>query len=474
MPPKKKKGPLQQDGARGAVDPLATARQKVASLLTDLKERQPPQCRSVGEVNRFTKCTCLSDLLRERGPLLEIALASFFLLLDDKKATTSKLSVATSCYVFGNSDSESATSGGKTCSFLLPAGNTGVEICRSSMVELTKLYTGVKVKEANSIFPSATTMERSVKKVRLFQVLFYLQENHHDCSTSRVTWERESFAQLGVAKHNAKKLCADYNLKDVAQKVLRVDQHSELLYVWLQAKVASLDDSWLKSAIPTLVERSKVGQFDSEIRDSLWNHGQTGGRGQPIRAKAKTVKYRLIDITKNSRDKESILLIQQLGPLLAQSLHVNVGELTIEAYFVRTPEYAPQKPHYVFKPDILQRTENTNRLHLAIVPLSCLGCILQVWLGMEPHLLHVPHGTFFVVPGDTVHAGGFHMDYRTDDLHLFLYLYVAPAKQADHVMVCQSEDDFPVEEELRPTGLLYRAFTVDKLTFNQSNQYVDE
>jgi len=312
------------------------------------------------------------------------------------------------------------------------------------------------------MFPSARTMDKYVKKVRLFQVLQYLQKSNVEGSGSRVDWESNLFQGLGIEKYTAKKLVAEYGLKALAQNIIRVDQHDDWLDEWFGAHVIPLDKAWLESSVPTLLERARVdSKFGKIPRDKLWDDGKSGGKGQPLRTKPKVVQRRPIHITENA-DIPSFLAVENLKPILAESLGAELPTITMESFFVRTQEYAPQCPYVDFPSNV------NGDLFLALAPLCELGCLLQVWFGHEPKVLHVPFGTMLLLPKGTVHSGGLHMDYQTFDLQLHLFIRVALTNPVQHLCDPMPLTDHPMDDDLHPGGLLFRALTADKLTYNES------
>lgn len=76
---------------------------------------------------------------------------------------------------------------------------------------------------------------------------------------------------------------------------------------------------------------------------------------------------------------------------------------------------------------------------VAFLPLTKTGQFLQMWEpvhGSNPtkprqgKLVFIPKGQLVLVPGDTIHGGGFRADCRADNLHahMRLHFYVYPGE----------------------------------------------
>ena len=80
-------------------------------------------------------------------------------------------------------------------------------------------------------------------------------------------------------------------------------------------------------------------------------------------------------------------------------------------------------------------------------------------------MLLIPYGKVLILPGDTVHGGGFQLDFRTEDLRIHFYLYIKPAAPGRfRENIYLSEDDYPMHEGLHDSEILWRAFLSDKGT----------
>ena len=465
-------------------------------------------CKIVGEKNRVTSCTCLAEQLRSNQENATCAIAHYFVTLAGKRKLETRQAFAQAHYVFAANGINQKNA----CMFSLhvPVGRGGIEgatfgsgevhppvvFCRSTMVRLTKLFLEQGWDESISIYPSQREMLKKVKKVRLFQVLFFLiQYGYEQEVGGSISWRKAGFLRLGMDSNSAKKLCDEYNLRELCGMFLRVDQHKSWLWEFLGGSVFSLKKEWMDQAIPLIITRGQSNtNWKSVGRQSLWELADFIPSGDGIATRSRPIQYRPIDMNNQRNDKQTAIMIQRLHVQFAKAIaytiadreksHQNPAEdrrskkdtlqdlirnLTVDSSFLRTPDYAPQKPHLDFSNTVLEHSKNNGRLFLAFTPLSELGTVLQVWVGGEPQLLLVPYGKVLILPGDTVHGGGFKIDFRSEDLRLHFYLYVKPAARVNvQENVYQSELEYPMHEELWRHQKIWRAFQCDKGKYEDS------
>lgn len=111
-----------------------------------------------------------------------------------------------------------------------------------------------------------------------------------------------------------------------------------------------------------------------------------------------------------------------------------------------TEVHKPQEPHL----DYDSSTENPKNYMVAFLPLTMTGQFLQLWetdikddqVPKEGELVFIPRGTLVLVPGTTLHGGGFRADHRTDGghAHMRLHFYVYPGES--HCMVDNHKNDY--------------------------------
>lgn len=94
---------------------------------------------------------------------------------------------------------------------------------------------------------------------------------------------------------------------------------------------------------------------------------------------------------------------------------------------------------------------------------------------IEGQLVFIPDGQFVVVPGDTIHAGGYKAEHRTDSekAHLRLHFYVYPGETSvpidDHhnEYVDLSRELYVHNQNLWPPGhVLNDAYSLSNTFFN--------
>ena len=88
----------------------------------------------------------------------------------------------------------------------------------------------------------------------------------------------------------------------------------------------------------------------------------------------------------------------------------------------------PQEAHV----DYDTSTDNPRKYMVAFLPLTETGQFLQFWTDGDTQnhgeIVFFPMGQLVLVPGHTVHGGGFRADHRTDNAnaHMRLHFYVYP------------------------------------------------
>jgi len=86
----------------------------------------------------------------------------------------------------------------------------------------------------------------------------------------------------------------------------------------------------------------------------------------------------------------------------------------------------PQEAHV----DYDTTKEDPSKYLVAFLPLTETGQFLQFWKGSNSagEIVFIPRGQLVMVPGGTIHGGGFRADHRTDNMHahMRLHFYVYP------------------------------------------------
>ena len=224
----------------------------------------------------------------------------------------------------------------------------------------------------------------------------------------------------------------------------------------LQARLIHISAEALTEALPLLVNRGKVKKGYVHVDYVSMGEVKTG---------TKSVLYRKIDCTFSS-DAQSLRAIRDyFQPLIAETLGAQ-DQCVVDSAFLKSPHYAPQLCHYDM--GIGDRDRLRNKIFLGFSPLTDSGCYLQVWLPRENEtsapqrgrVLFIPKGCILLLPGDTLHGGGFLSDYKTLDLRLHFYIYIHGATPL--VMnnnVYQLPDIYPMQESLMPKQSVHNLFT---------------
>jgi hypothetical protein len=122
--------------------------------------------------------------------------------------------------------------------------------------------------------------------------------------------------------------------------------------------------------------------------------------------------------------------------MMASLLQIPISALSDEALNLfysklRSLTTRPQPPHLDYLWTVMESLLEDQELYLAVFPLNSDGMMLQVWEypsdmvngDSKGQLLFLPSNTILVLPGKTVHGGGF-MTNATNNLRGHLYIYV--------------------------------------------------
>jgi hypothetical protein len=145
------------------------------------------------------------------------------------------------------------------------------------------------------------------------------------------------------------------------------------------------------------------------------------------------------DINLPGEVRDSWLEIKEIvREMMASLLGISLSALTDEELYLvytklRSLSSRPQPPHLDYLSEILADLLEDQELYLAVFPLNSDGMMLQVWEypdDMEDgesmgQLLFLPMNSILVLPGKTVHGGGF-LTSTAGNLRGHLYIYVRP------------------------------------------------
>jgi hypothetical protein len=154
-----------------------------------------------------------------------------------------------------------------------------------------------------------------------------------------------------------------------------------------------------------------------------WFYGKvgTGGRATGEMKSLMAGKKYKMEIEKCDKEIKDALL--KMG-------NVNSNKLAFQTSMIATEVHRPQDPHM----DYDSTKEHIHRYMVAFLPLTETGMFLQLWnrsvnnLPVQGEIVFIPRGQLVLVPGNTIHAGGFRADHRNDNQHAHfrLHFYVYP------------------------------------------------
>jgi hypothetical protein len=121
---------------------------------------------------------------------------------------------------------------------------------------------------------------------------------------------------------------------------------------------------------------------------------------------------------------------KEIKDALLNMANVNSNKLAFQTSMIATEVHRPQDPHI----DYDSTKEHVHRYMVAFLPLTETGMFLQLWnrsvnnLPVQGEIVFIPRGQLVLVPGNTIHAGGFRADHRNDNQHAHfrLHFYVYP------------------------------------------------
>jgi len=432
----------------------------VSEIIDALQGRH--ECPVAAEITRKTRCTCLAQLMRSHRSELVAALEQFFIGIAERTTLVSQANFADR-HVFSTVSSGSSQprllNAPTNADYILQVPNHGcvqaIILCRSAMMQLTRIKLGSNWDSSESVYPPITIIGRKKKKRALFQILHYLLDRNfqHKRNTS---WRHASFLQLGIPKNTAQDYHTKYSLRRIASDlVYRVDKHTAWLRNEFDGRVVILDSYVKDRALPIIAQRGLV------FSGYKYVDAQSVGRDSSL--KPKRVQFRRIDPL-FSKDEKAFDALKRFEEPVAMVLSVDRKNVQLAGSYLKSIGYAPQEPHQDFKGSVL--TQYRNSLYLGLTPLSESGSYLQVWPpkrpGMPGFILYIPYGVLLILPGHTVHGGGFLSDYQTLDLRLHFYIYIKPALELPNTNIYLPVEQYPMNKELDNNGLLDRLFQADQ------------
>ena len=110
----------------------------------------------------------------------------------------------------------------------------------------------------------------------------------------------------------------------------------------------------------------------------------------------------------------------------------------------------------------------SGEVFLGLCPVTESGCHLQVWKPVDNQhatrhgeVLFIPYGCILILPGSTIHGGGFLSNGDTRDLRLHFYIYVGVAEKDIQSNTYLEEEEYMMQASLDPGKALHKLFTSD-------------
>lgn len=451
------------------VDEVIVSLPRVEFVLSELAVSFKDGCPVPGELKRTAKgCQCLAKLFRlpEHKMMAERAVHTFVNGINKVRLDEGARNDYAKRHMWNSqSPLPSINNPGKKQYrlpvFLPNSQPTSIILCRSIMIQLTQQLLLMQVKKGKEeMFPSLQSMKALNLKKDLFFLLRYLFTIPKD---GRACWKQAlvgSDMNLETAKSRVKRKELWHIAKDCI-KCVDIEVHRQWLRDTFQGRVCKLPGVDIDAAFPPLVKRGNTLQSNHNVvsKVSLGAH----------EISTRPVMYRKIDVTTNHDIPSHHAIRDHLRPSIMASLTLDEeAYCAVDSAFLKSPSQHPQVPHYDLKKK--DRENLKGRMSLGFAPLTDSGCYLQVWLPRKSEnspqhgvVLFIPKGCILLLPGDTIHGGGFLSDYQTQDLRLHFYIYTS--EEAKEIVSnnndYQSPKEYPNQKDLMPGGTVYELFNSD-------------
>ena len=430
--------------------------QQVGLLLDGFGDRD--LCPVAGEKARKTKCNCLRDLMLQHRTGLQGALTSFLEQFERKKSPESRRNWVNKHAYDSEEDGLICLNAPFNKHYRLPVPKaekgTAVILCRSATIEISRRYLGWKWDDTEAYFSTLQQLARLKKKWVICRVLCYLLERNF-VEGGNLSWQHESFVETKIKVKTAMKYVGDYKLRNVALSVVKCAQsHSQWVTDICGGHVVELPEAVLNEGIPKLVRRGQVANLYDTVPAASVGYIKAL---YPMR-----VQFRKIDPSE-TRDHKSKVVLECMKDSIAQALGTNASSIKLEGSFLKSLGHAPQVPHFDFTDRVLD--EYQDKLYIAVTPLTKAGSYLQVWPIRDKRLpgevIFIPFGVLLVLPGNTIHGGGFQSCFMSLDLRLHLYIFVNSPGGVRNENVWLCDEQYPMNAELLEGGKLQRIFSAD-------------
>jgi len=450
-----------KEGVAVAARVPTASHQRVRCVLDIIATKQRDKCPVPGQHQRKTNCRCLGDLVMHHRELASEALDFFCSQLREKIASGSgKPGSFVDKHVRGSQSTSTPLNHASHPDYELPVTAAGhpvcIVLCRGAMIELMQLIIGMTADDAKQLFPSQISLARKQRKRNLFRILRYFMENPDQ---GRTSWHR-ALRGTGLSTSTAKYFRNHYDLQAIASRcIMRVDKHQD----WIRNNLGGL-----VCHVPDAIVNKTFPQFKSRGRQPAdYKNVHKNSVGCIRQHYDSLVRFRTVDRVDNKNDKRTFDDVEEhLKPIIANTLNTPEEMCSIVSAYLVSQGFAPQVCHYDFVEK--DRLKLQGNIHLGLCPLTKSGCYLQAWPRREnpgalQHgvVLFIPKGRILLLPGDTIHGGGFVSDDQTQDLRLHFYIYTNGEKPKINHNEYLSLEEYPHSPHLQPGELLDRVFTSD-------------
>lgn len=469
MPPSKsrkarKPPPPAAKRARMDSDSAATFVERIEGILDKILGDEDERCYVPNEVGRRTSCTCLRHLLEKHKEQTKKAISVFLLGMDERKGNKGRIERHEKNHKWSRDNPGEPINNPIRPDYELPveglpgskASGPTILVCRATVMELLHRTLVWDRKELKVYFRAGELDKGNERKRKLFALLRFLLKTDWDVD-STVDWNDEELKKIEVAKNTLQDWARPkvYDLRRIASgHVYGVDRKRDLIANTFGGHVCTIPEDVIGSAFPLLSKRRNIEKFKRVNTLSVQE------RSEKYKG---LVHYLVLDRGDGNMRNEINCIDTHLQPIIAGALGAEES-CRVESAILISPGFAPQVCHYDFKED--QRQAFGGRLFLGFCPLTESGCYLQVWspvsetnLTQEGKVLFIPYGCILVLPGDTIHGGGFLSDPETGDLRLHFYIYIRGADNMIQNNVYLSLDDYPHYRGLEQGESLHKLFT---------------
>jgi hypothetical protein len=183
-----------------------------------------------------------------------------------------------------------------------------------------------------------------------------------------------------------------------------------------------------------------------------------------------SLRGNLKKFTEQTTYKERLEAVDKdIGDKLLSMLGDGKQDVAFQTSLLVTKTHCPQEAHV----DYDTKTDKPQKYMIAFLPLTDTGQFLQFWKKKENddtgettaghgEIVFIPRGQLVLVPGETIHGGGFRADHRTDGAHghMRLHFYVYPGskecmfgiKEHKNDYVSKAKKQYRSHPELENTG----------------------